>query len=324
MAKMLGFDEAINKTIIEEMRRDPTIFIYGSGVRSKALVDEFGWERAAPSGICETQEAGAGIGAALAGMRPIVDLSMTDFALEAFGQVCLQAATIRFKLADKLPCPVVYKMQMGQWLAAGSIHHCGCYHNWMANAPCLLLAVPTTPADAVGLWRTALRTAKDPVIMLADRGVVERAPEGSVPDEDYTIPFGKADIKREGTDVTIAATGYMVHLALDTANDLAKEGISAEVWDPRTLKPFDRESLIQSVRKTGAMVAVDQANKSFGTTGEFAMTIAEALYPIPPMARVTSMDTPVAWAEVLEVYVRPSKEKITSAVKTVLAKKRSR
>ncbi|GAH35625.1 unnamed protein product, partial [marine sediment metagenome] len=252
-----------------------------------ALVKEFGSERVCYAGICETQMYGAGVGAALAGTRPIVDIFWSDFAVEAFGQLVLQAAKIRFKIAYKLDCPVVFRLDYAG-IDYKTVHHSGCYHNWIANAPGLLVAVPSTPADVVGLWRTALRDNKDPVCMMNDRGV--QGVSGPVPEDDYTIPFGVADVKRESSDVTIAAVGHYVHRALEVAEDLAKEGIDVEVWDPRTLTPFDRESLIKSVKKTGAMVVVDQAPKTFGTTGEFAMTVAEAVDPIPPMARVTTMD----------------------------------
>lgn len=145
--------------------------------------------------------------------------------------------------------------------------------------------------------------------------------EGPVPEEDYTIPLGVADVKREGRDATVAAVGYWLHVALEAAEDLAKEGISVEVWDPRTLVPFDRESLIASVRKTGALVVVDQAPKSFGTTGEYIATVAEAVTPVPPMGRVATMDVPVGAGPTLELYILPSKEKIISAVKAVLERK---
>lgn len=316
MAEIMTCGEAVNRTIVEEMRRDPTIFIWGYGPDSRAK--EFGWERVGYGGISEHQWFGAGIGAALVGTRPIVNVIMSDFAVDAWGQLVLQAAKIRFKLAYKLDCPVVFNVGYGT-IGGLSVHHSSCFHNWLANAPGLLVAVPSTPADTRGLWRTALREAKDPVVMSPQLPVL--GIKGPVPEDDYTIPFGVADVKREGSDVTIAAVGYWVHVALEVAEDLAKEGIDTEVWDPRTLTPFDRESLIDSVRKTGAMVAVDQAPKTFGTTGEFFATVAEAITPVPPMARVATMDAPIGFSKPLEDYVLPNKDKLISAVKGVLKRK---
>jgi len=308
---------------MEEMRRDPTIFFMKRSGPNKGIVEEFGSEREkyTTSGIAETQICGAGLGAAIAGLRPIVDVGYGDFYMDAWGQLVLQAAKQRFKLAYTVDIPVVYCISYGG-IQAPTIHHSGQYHNWLANAPGLIVTVATTPMDAVGLWRTALRDAKDPVCMLRDRSVGRV--EGPVPDAlSFQIPFGKADVKREGSDVTIAAVGHYVHRALEVAEELANEGIDVEVWDPRCLTPFDRESLIKSVKKTGAMVVVDQAPKSFGTTGEFAMTLAEAMDPVPPMARVTLGDGSIAFSPTLENYILPNKDKIVSAVEGVLGRKGS-
>jgi pyruvate/2-oxoglutarate/acetoin dehydrogenase E1 component len=324
---IVTYDEAVGNAIWMEMRRDPKIFALSSvymcpipGVpenKWEEMIAEFGQDRLVVSGISETQEAGAGIGAALAGMRPIVNLQNINFAVDAWGQLVSQAANIRFKLAMKKECPVIFYMSAG---GKNSVHHSGCYYSWLANSPGLVVCMPSSPYDAVGLWRTALRDAIDPVVILSCGGV--GSVKQDVPASDYKIPFGKADIKRQGADVTIAAVANMVNLALEAATDLAKEGIQAEVWDPRTLAPFDRESLVSSVKKTGAMVVVDQAPKLFGTTGEFAMTVAEAMDPVPPMARVATFDAPIGFGPILEAYVFPNKEKIISAVKGVLKRKR--
>ncbi len=327
MAKIMEIVEAQTVTIAEEMRRDPNIFIFGynDGInrilvdrdvaRIKPVIEEFGRERISATGICENHEAGAGVGAALAGTRPIVSLQSTDFALDAWGQLVQQAAMVRFKIGYKLECPVIFHMNVYAAGFRGTVHHSGCYWNWLANTPGLLTVVPATPADAVGLWRTALREAKDPMAFLQTGSV-----KGPVPEGNYTIPFGKADIKHEGTDVTITAVGSsLVQMALQAAEDLADQGISAEVWDPRTLMPFDRKSLVKSVKKTGAMVIVDVAPKTFGTTGEFFATVAENIYPAPPMARVATMDVPRAAAYNISTdYIYPTKDKIISAVKEVL------
>ena len=322
MAKVMGSSEARDVAIMEEMRRDPTIWVnfeYGyffGGTRKQDALTEFGlMDRICPGGITETQTAGAGVGAALAGTRPIIQLMMSDFAVDCWGQIVLQAAKIRFKIAYKLDCPVIFRMGVAGGIR-GTVHHSGYYGNWLANAPGLIVAIPSSPADVRGFWRTALRTNKDPVCMLENS-----MPEGPVPDGDYTIPFGVADVKREGSDVTIAAVGYWVNSALEAAEDLASQGIDAEVWDPRTLKPLDRDSLIKSVKKTGALVAIDQAPKTFGGAGEFMATVAEAITPVPPMSRLATMDSPIPASTYLTAGMYPTKDKIIKAVKDVLKRK---
>ncbi len=329
MAKIMGIIEAQTQTIAEEMRRDPNIFIFGynDGInrilidrdltRVKPIIKEFGRERISATGICENHEAGAGVGAALAGTRPIVSLQSTDFALDGWGQLVQQAAFVRFKIGYKLDCPVIFHMNVYAAGFRGTVHHSGYYANWLANTPGLFTVVPATPADAVGLWRTALRKAKDPMAMLQTGDL-----KGPVPDDDYTIPFGVADIKHEGEDVTIVAVGAsLIQMALEVAEDLADQGISAEIWDPRTLIPLDRGSLIDSVRKTGAMVVVDVAPKTFGTTGEFMATVAENIYPVPSMARVATLDIPRGAASTLITPMYPTKAKIIEAVFKVLGQK---
>ena len=322
MSKTMSYSMAGMETIQEEMRRDPSIFWLGPTLLEN-LKDEFGSHRIVCTGISEEAACAAGIGAAMVGTRPVVDTTLSPFLIDAAGQVINQAAVWRFKLGNTVDIPVIFRQSYGMYNYGGGVQHSQCFHNLFANAPGLHLAVPSTPADLVGLWRTALREAKNPTMVWESWGCAMTGMEGPVPEEDYTTPFGKGDVKREGQHVTIAAVGYMVHLALQAAEDLASEGIEAEVWDPRTLTPFDREGLIQSVRKTGAMVAVDLAPKSFGTTGEFMATVAEShLVPSPPMARVASYDGPVGYSRSLEHYVQPDKDKIISAVRDVLERKR--
>lgn len=322
MAVVVSYIVAGLNTIREEMRRDPNIFILGPTLPGD-LRDEFGTRRVVNTAISEEAACAAGIGAALAGTRPIVDVMWSPFLIDAAGQIITQAAIWRFKLGNTVDIPVVFRQGFGMYNYGVGVQHSQCLHNLFANVPGVHLAVPSTPADLVGLWRTALREAKNPTMMWESLGCALGGIEGPVPEEDYTIPFGKGDVKREGRDVTIAAVGYMVHLALWAAVELAKEGIQAEVWDPRTLTPFDREGLIKSVTKTRALVAVDLAPKSFGTTGEFIATVAEAaVEPTPPMARVASLDAPVGFSRPLECYVQPDKDKIIAAVKAVMRRKR--
>lgn len=327
MATEMTFAEARVSTIVGEMRRDPTIFIYGQGTMtsfsyseasSEDLNKEFGQKRIQFCPISETAMNGIGVGAAVTGTRPIVEHGLSDFIMVGAEQFINEAARIRFKLGGKVDCPVVFRIGYGLMGIGLSVQHSNAYYNKFADTPGLILAIPSMPADVSGLWRTALR-GKNPVMMW-ESGLLGGT-KGSVPEGDYTIPFGKGDVKREGSDVTIAAIGFMVPMALQAAEDLAKEEIDAEVWDPRTLTPFDREGLINSVSKTGALVVADEEPKSFGTTGEFAMTVAEAIDPVPPMARVTLADASVAFSPPLEQYVMPNKDKIISAVKEVLGRK---
>lgn len=322
MSKIISYGMAGLETIKEEMRRDQTIFILGPTLLED-LKDEFGDHRIVCTGISEEAACAAGIGAALVGTRPIVDVTWSPFLIDAAGQVINQAAVWRFKLGNTVDIPVIFRQGYGLYGYGGGVQHSQCFHNLFANVPGLHVAVPSTPADLVGLWRTALRKAKNPTMVWESLGCALSGMEGPVPEEDYSTPFGVGDVKREGCDVTIAAVGYMVHLALQAAEDLSAEGIEAEVWDPRTLTPFDREGLISSVKKTGAMVVVDIAPKSFGTTGEFFASVAESpIMPLPPMARVASIDGPVGYSATLERYVQPDKQKILAAVRNVLERKR--
>jgi len=327
MAKVMTFAEARVSTIVGEMRRDPTIFIYGQGTMTdfgysggspEDLNKEFGQERIQFAPISETAMNGVGVGAALTGTRPIVEHGLSDFIMVSADQFINEASRIRFKLGGVVDCPVIFRIGYGLMGMGLSVQHSNCYYNKFADTPGLYLAIPSMPADVSGLWRSALR-GKNPV-MIWESGLIGGV-KGPVPEGDYTIPFGKGDVKREGADVTIAAIAYCVHMALQAAEDLAKEGIDAEVWDPRTLTPFDREGLINSVFKTGALVVVDEEPKSFGTTGEFAMTVAEAMTPVPPIARVTLEDASIAFSPTLEQYVMPNKGKVISAVKEVLGRK---
>ena len=321
MHKTMSYNMAGLEAIKEEMRRDPNIFILGPTLLDD-LKDEFGSHRIVSTGISEDAACAAGIGAAIVGTRPIVDLTWSPFLIDAAGQVINQAAIWRFKLGNTVDIPVIFRQGYGLYNYGGGVQHSQCFHNLFANAPGLHIAVPSTPVDLVGLWRTALREAKNPTMIWESLGCALTGIEGPVPEEDFTVPFGKGDIKRAGKHVTIAAVGYMVHLAIQAAEQLVKDGIEAEVWDPRTLTPFDREGLTASVKKTGALVAVDMAPKSFGTTAEFMATIAESpIIPLPPMERVASMDVPIGYSLSLERRAQPDVNKIIAAVRKILSRK---
>lgn len=325
---VMTYDEAVWSVIVDEMRRDPTVFVYGwpegerftrTGPSVRPAVEEFGRDRIPFCGIEETQIAGAAVGAALVGARPIVDLQKPEMAMDGWGQLAITAAEARWRIGYNAPLRAVFIVTWGAYRSRNGHDHSGCYHNWLANAPGLLVACPSTAADAAGLMKTTLTDVIDPVAFLMH--IPSQTIKGEVPDLNAKIPFGKADVKRQGQDVTIAAIGWMVDLALEAAEELAGSGISAEVWDPRTLTPFDRQSLIDSVSKTKALVIVDQGGKSFGATGEFAMTIAEAMSPVPPMRRVTTLHACIAASAPVEDYMLPTKGKIVSAVQDVLTYK---
>jgi len=309
---------AITNVIMAEMAKNPLIFAYQWGMPSKAMVTAYGWDHALYSSINEQNEVGAAIGAAMVGCKPIVNLSMSDFAIEATQQIVNQAAKPVFETGYKAKVGIILRASYGA-MGGNSVMHSNCYYNWFANQPGLLVAVPSTPYDFTGLYRTALRSIDDPVFIFEGPGMGNT---GDVPDADYTIPFGQGNVVQAGTDVTIAAIGpFWVAEALAVAATMAKSGISVEVWDPRTLNPLDKAGLIASVNKTGALVVVDQAPQTFGTAGEFLASVAEATKPIPPMARVTTMDLPIGFAPELEAYVLPTQAKIAAAVTAVLAKK---
>ena len=317
---------AAEMVITQEMARDPTIFIYGQGNPQghRALAEKYASSapfnslRVNITPISESAMTGAAIGAALNGARPICEHALSDFINVAHEQFVNEAGRIRFKLGNKVPCPAVISIGYGLKGIGLAVQHSNAYYNKFAGVPGLIVAIPSQPADLVGLWRTALRGINPVTIW---QSLLIGGNSGDVPDGDYTIPFGQGKVQRQGTDVTIAGVGWTLWMALTAADTLAKQGISAEVWDPRTLTPFDRAGLLASVKKTGALVVADEEPMSFGTTGEFAMTVAEAMDPVPPMARVTLMDASCAYNPVLEAYVMPTADKIVKAAQAVIARK---
>ena len=252
--KEMTFGEAVKEAIAEEMRRDPNIFLMGedvgkAGTVFKVLVglhDEFGDERIIDTPIAEAGLVGLGVGAALTGSRPIVDVMFGDFITLAMDQIVNQAAKLRYMSGGQATVPITIRTTMGAGRSSAA-QHSQSLHAWLAHIPGLKVVIPSTPADAKGLFKTAVRD-DNPVVIYEDKMMY--ALKGMVPIEDYTIPFGQADVKREGDDITLIATSSMVHVALEAASILAEQGISAEVVDPRTLVPLDADTLIESVVKT--------------------------------------------------------------------------
>jgi acetoin:2,6-dichlorophenolindophenol oxidoreductase subunit beta len=322
MAKEMMYGEAIATAIVEEMQRDANVIFYGQNMgmtERDPMLKMFGKDRIRITPISETAELGVAVGAALTGLRPIVELWMSEFMLVAFDQVINEAPRLRYMSGGRVSVPVVFKAGYG-FAAGWAGQHSNCIYHLMMGTPGLKVALPSTPADAMGLMKSAIRD-DNPVVFL--QHFLLTLEKGEVPEGEHIVPFGVADVKRAGSDVTIVATGWMVQKSLAAAELLSKEGISAEVIDPRTIAPLDVETIVKSVKKTGHLVLVDQAPRHASVAVVIAGEMAEhALSHLKvPVKLVTAMDTPVPFSEPLEKHVLPSEEKIVQAVKAVLAKK---
>ena len=317
----LTFGQAIKEALAEEMRRDPRVFIIGEDVAEAGtvfrvlagLVDEFGRERVIDSPISEAGITGLGVGAAMTGMRPVVDIMFGDFMTLAMDQIVNQAAKVHYMSGGKLRVPLVIRTTMGATRRSAAQHSQSLYA-WVAHIPGLKVAIPSTPYDAKGLLKTAIRD-DNPVVFFEDKMMYQL--KGPVPEADYTIPFGVADVKRSGSDLTIIATSSMVHVALAAAKMLDEAGISAEVVDPRTLFPLDARALVESVSKTGRAIVVDEGYRRYGVTAEIASTVADGAFDYldAPVMRVTALDVPVPFSPVLEDQTVPTAEAVTAAAK---------
>jgi pyruvate dehydrogenase E1 component beta subunit len=321
MPREMMFAEAIATAIGEEMHRDSSVVYYGQNMAMTdrdPFVKKFGKSRVRITPISETAELGVAVGAALTGLRPIVELYMSEFMLVAFDQVINEAPRLRYMSGGQAKVPVVFKAGYG-FAAGWAGQHSNCIYHSMMGIPGLKIAIPSTPADAKGLMASAIRD-DNPVVYL--HHYMLTIDKGEVPDGEYLIPLGVADIKRAGTDVTIVATGWMVKKTLAAAASLAQEGISTEVIDPRTLAPLDVKTILESVKKTGRLVLVDQAPRHASAAVVIAGEIAEhgLSHLKAPVKIVTALDTSVPYSEPLESFVLPSEEKIIAAVKSVLAK----
>lgn len=318
----ISYSEAIREAMCEEMRRDATVFLMGEDVGtfggvwgvSAGMLKEFGEERVRDTPISENGFIGAGLGAAMVGMRPIVEIMFADFLMCAGDQIVNQIAKARFMSGGKAQVPLTIRVMTG---APGSsaAQHSQSAESWFMNFPGLKIAVPSNPADAKGLLKSAIR-GEDPVMFFEHKMLY--GDKGPVPEEDdFMVPFGKARIVREGSDVTIIAIGEMVKKSLQAADQLAEEGISCEVIDPRTLVPLDKESIIQSVAKTSRAVIAYEAHKRAGPGAEIAAVLAEEAieYLDGPIYRIGAKNVPIPYSPILENDVLPNVEDITRAVK---------
>jgi len=321
MAREMMYGDAIAAAIVGEMQRDPNVIFYGQNMamtERDPMLKKFGKKRVRIAPISETAEIGIGIGAAMTGLRPIVELWMSEFMLVAFDQVINEAPRLRYMSGGQVTVPLVLKAGFG-FCAGWAGQHSNCIYHAMMGIPGLKVVVPSTSADAKGLMAAAIRD-DNPVVYL--HSYMLTLDKGEVPDGEYVVPLGVADVKRPGTDVTIVAIGWMVKKALAAAERLAAENISAEVIDPRTLAPLDISTIVNSVRKTGRVVLVDQAPRHSSAAAVIAGEIAEhAIGSFDALRMVTALDTPIPYSEPLENYVVPNEDKIVEAVKSVLTQK---
>ena len=322
-ARELTFGQAIKEALAEEMRRDPRIFIIGEDVAEAGtvfkvlagLVDEFGPERVIDSPISEAGITGLGVGAAMTGMRPVVDLMFGDFMALAMDQIANQAAKVHYMSGGKLRVPMVIRTTLGATRRSAAQHSQSLYA-WVAHVPGLKVVLPSTPADAKVMLKAAIRD-ENPVLFFEDKMMYQL--KGSVPERDYTIPLGVADIKRPGSDITLVATSSMVQVALAAAAQLEASGISAEVVDPRTLFPLDAEALVASVRRTGRAIVVDEGYERYGITAEIASVIAEGAFDYldAPVKRLGALNVPVPFSPTLEDQTVPTPERLTALARSL-------
>ena len=323
--RKITFREALREALREEMRKDSNVFLLGEDIGrdwggafkvTDGLAEEFGDERVRDTPISESAIIGTAVGAAITGKRPVAEIMFGDLTALAMDQIANQAAKICYMFGGQAKCPLVIRTPFGAGVNIAS-HHSQSLEAWFMHVPGLYVAVPSTPYDAKGLLKTAIHE-NNPVFFCEHKLLYSI--EGEVPEEEYTVPFGVADIKRDGADVTIVATLYMVHKTLNSAKMLEKEGISVEVIDPRTLTPFDKQAIIKSIKKTGRLVIVSEDCKTAGVSAEIAAVVAEEAidYLDAPIKRVAEPDTPIPFSPPLEQYVIPDEKAIVKAVKEVI------
>lgn len=316
--RVITFGEAVKEAISEELRRDEKVFIIGEDIAEagttfkvlSGLVEEFGIERVIDSPISEAGITGLGVGAAMTGTRPIVDIMFGDFLTLTMDQLVNQAAKTHYMSGGTLRVPMVLRTTMGASRRSGA-QHSQSLHALVCHIPGLKVVIPSTPYDAKGLMKSAVRD-DSPVVVFEDK--MSFSLKGAVPEEDYTIPFGVADIKRTGSDITLVATSSMVQVALEAAEQLTGQGIEAEVVDPRTLVPLDVDTIVDSVRKTSRVIVIDEGHERYGITGEIASVVADkAFYYLDaPVSRMGAMDVPVPFSPVLEDLTIPTPDAVAA------------
>ena len=316
--------EALNQAMREEMRRDPGVFLMGEEVAeyqgaykvSKGLLEEFGPKRVIDSPITELGFAGLGVGAAMVGLRPVIEFMTFNFSILATDQIINSAAKMRYMSGGQFKIPIVFRGPNGSAYQVSS-QHSQAMESWYAHFPGIKVIMPSTPADAKGLLKSAIRD-DDPVIFLEQERMYGN--KGEVPDdEDFLVPLGVADIKREGTDATVVARSIMVPHALKAAEELEKLGVSVEVIDPRTIKPLDIETIINSVKKTNRLVVAEESHSFCGVAAEIAAQVCERAFDYldAPVVRLSGVEAPMPYAKNLERLALPDAARIIEAVKQV-------
>src|ERR1700694_2252828 len=323
ITRELTFAQAIREALAEEMRRDSRVCIFGEDVAEAGtpfkvlagLVEEFGAESVMDTPISEAGFTGMGVGAAMTGLRPVVDIMFGDFLTLTMDQMVNQAAKVHYMSGGTWKVPMVLRTTLGATRRTAA-QHSQSLHAWMSHVPGLKVVMPSTPYDAKGLLKTAIRD-DNPVIFFEDKMMYQL--KGLVPDDDYTIPFGVADIKRPGVGITIVATISMVQIALAAADLLEKLNISAEIVDPRTTFPLDKDTLIASAKKTSRAIVIDEGYERYGVTAELAAVIAEGAFYFldAPVKRMGAMDVAVPFSPVLEDLTVPTAASVVEVAKAL-------
>lgn len=322
----LTFAQAVREALVEEMRRDSTVCILGEDVAEagtpfkvlSGLVEEFGTARVIDTPISEAGFTGVGVGAAMTGMRPVIDIMFGDFLSLTMDQLVNQAAKVHYMSGGKWKVPLVLRTTLGATRRSAA-QHSQSLHAWLSHVPGLKVAMPSTPYDAKGLLKSAVRD-ENPVIFFEDKMMYRQ--KGHVPAEDYTIPFGVAEVKRPGTDISLVATSSMVQVALGAARMLEKIGISAEVIDPRTTWPLDEKAIVESAKKTSKAIVIDEGYSRYGVTGEISSVISEgAFFDLEaPVKRMGAMHVPIPFSPPLEDLTVPTEQAVFDAARALCGK----
>ena len=326
-AREISFGDAIKEAIAEEMRRDPTVVLMGEDVAEAGttfkvlmgLVDEFGKDRVIDTPISEAGFTGLGVGAAMTGLRPIVDIMFGDFLTIIMDQLANQAAKIHYMSGGKWKVPLVIRATMGATRRSAA-QHSQSLHAWPSHIPGLKVVVPSTPYDAKGLFKAAVRD--DNPVVIFEHKISYRKVKGPVPEEEYVIPLGVADVKRQGRDITIIATSSMVQTALGAATMLEEVGVSVEVVDPRTTWPLDEQTLIESVKKTSRCIVMDEGYGRYGVAAELAAVVAQgAFYSLDaPVTRLCAMHVPIPFSPALEDVTVPTERQVVDLAMKLVGK----
>ncbi len=320
----LTFGQAVREALAEEMRRDARVCIFGEDVAEagtpfkvlSGLVEEFGTGRVLDTPISEAGFTGIAVGAAMTGLRPIVDIMFGDFITLTMDQMVNQAAKVHYMSGGAWRVPMVMRTTLGATRRSAA-QHSQSLHAWFSHVPGLKVVLPSTPYDAKGLLKTAIRD-ENPVVFFEDKMMYAKL-KGPVPQEEYTIPFGLADVKRVGTDITLVGTSSMVQVALGAAELLEKIGVNAEVVDPRTMWPLDEKTLIESAKKTSRAIVIDEGYERYGVTAEIAAVIASgAFYDLDaPVKRMGAMHVPIPFAPTLEDATVPTEQSVFEAARSM-------